>query len=186
MPFCGFWSCFDLGMRCDLIRCALIAIALKNGLSDQGVGPLGVRPVNPFLWPMLRSRHGGIIERGVFHGQIRIWATRPRAILAACPRPVEAKRSIRPGLLQCRTPQRMTFYWWRREWHVATSRGPPSSRCMSSPRRRSRSRGDRGHSRQRMIGARRSRLRSFDPRARRRGPSARRPVMLSLPPSLRI
>ena len=28
----------------------------------------------------------------------------------------------------------MTFYWWRGNWGDAISPGPPSSRCMSSPR----------------------------------------------------
>ena len=53
-----------------------------------------VRPVNPFLRPMLRSRHG---RKGVYHGQISRCASSPRRPS----RPPSASRSSSPTDDRC-------------------------------------------------------------------------------------
>jgi hypothetical protein len=87
----------------DLYREAATATLSVYDRAGRRLGTVyRVRPVNPFLRPMLRSRHG---RKGVYHGQIRIRATQPRAVLAASHRPLEAKWSVRPGVLRGRGPQ---------------------------------------------------------------------------------
>jgi hypothetical protein len=55
-----------------------------------------VRPVNPVLQPMLRSRHG---RNGVNHGRSGTQRQQPRGVLAAGCGPMEAKRSVRRVVL---------------------------------------------------------------------------------------
>ena len=135
---------------------------------------------------MLRSRHG---RKGVNHGQIAIAGSgrEPywRQVLARW----QAKRSFRPGLLRGRGPQPETVLLVAAEARSdATSPGPHflPVHVVAEADRAARDARHRGRPGQRTLPARQA---GFDPRTLVRVVElleARRPVMLSLPPTVRI